>query len=666
MVANAASSVAKTAGGGAAGGGSSSRRKGDDGGEAIPMDDSSDAALSSQTGDASSRPGKEKKGMLKKTLKTFNKAANKVNPLRSSSKPSGPAGTPSNDDEKASEGGDLEIMSTKTASSSLLNDLGTDEAEEAVLSSVENRSKNTTAGEDGFRPAVEGENPPFNVPTLGRAFQRAMAKSNEGNRKDGRSSPSMKTMAQKVVAMKRLERAAMMHKQASVANFGGKKTNHHRRARTLLDTIGNVEEEKKDGDDNDAAFVFGGEDHFRGFDDIFNEDPSSRSGEDNDEEFNVESETAFAEEPGNEGQVSAHESLPLLAGEGSSDHLPSVSERQWRAKQLLMKKKWKKLSECLNPLRILKNFFVWFIRSSLMYAIPMFVTAWILFYYCGNPSPPEFFPGSATLSWWFNFVGRQLLIFELARLTQFFMIDFLVLSTRFVSRGLGPWVTIFCIQSKGWPFIIGSWGLWALLLLQGNSKFDYHWLYFTGIEIYSVGNSGSYIISSENYLRILLAMVIAGVLTTLKNTLITLYFGKRMFEAYKPRLEEILNDIIMISEVAELSMESHNIANVIGVEKKAKKKEPPHEINTANVSKGSNSRSSSQIEWSTVKFHDDRTGSQPTSMRGDYEEESTDLDSYSDDGGDFSEGKSGDYDASTYRIPIKDLLGEYRVGVVIS
>jgi hypothetical protein len=109
------------------------------------------------------------------------------------------------------------------------------------------------------------------------------------------------------------------------------------------------------------------------------------------------------------------------------------------------------------------------------------------------------------------------------------MIDLLVLHTRFVSRTLGPWVTIFCLQSKGWPFVVGSWGLWALLLLQGNSKFDYHWLYFSGIQIYSSGNSGSYVISSEAYLRVLLAMVIVGVFTTLKRTLSTLYFGRRMF-----------------------------------------------------------------------------------------------------------------------------------------
>ena len=196
---------------------------------------------------------------------------------------------------------------------------------------------------------------------------------------------------------------------------------------------------------------------------------------------------------------------------------------------MLVKKQWSQVTNILNPIRIIRSIIHSFIHSTLLLAIPLFITAWILFYYCGNPTPPEFFPGSATLSWWCNFFGRQLLLFEFARFCQFIMIDCLVLSSRWVSRTLGPWITIFCIQSKGWPFVVGSWGLWALLLLQGSSKFDYHWLYWTGIEIYSAGNSGSYIISSEPYLRVLLAMVLIGVSTTLKLTLVSLYFGRRMF-----------------------------------------------------------------------------------------------------------------------------------------
>jgi hypothetical protein len=68
-----------------------------------------------------------------------------------------------------------------------------------------------------------------------------------------------------------------------------------------------------------------------------------------------------------------------------------------------------------------------------------------------------------------------------------------------------------------------------MIFLHGNNTFQQHWLYFTGIRIYSLANSGSYILASNGYLRILLGMILAGVATTTKRTLLTLYFGKRSF-----------------------------------------------------------------------------------------------------------------------------------------
>lgn len=117
-------------------------------------------------------------------------------------------------------------------------------------------------------------------------------------------------------------------------------------------------------------------------------------------------------------------------------------------------------------------------------------------------------------------------------------------------------MTIFCLQSKGWPFVVGCWGVLCLFVLHGDSAFIHHWLYFTGIRLYSSANSGSYILNSDQYLRALIGMVLAGLATSVKRTLVTLYFGTRSIQIYKPKLEEILNDIIVISEVAELAAEA--------------------------------------------------------------------------------------------------------------
>lgn len=148
------------------------------------------------------------------------------------------------------------------------------------------------------------------------------------------------------------------------------------------------------------------------------------------------------------------------------------------------------------------------------------------------------------------------MLFELSRFTEFVLIDILTMSSRAVVQMLGPWVTIFCLQSKGWPFLVTFWGLYDMLFLHGDNSFQAHWFYWTGIEIYSRANSGSYILSSSAYLRVLIGMILAGIATTLKRTLLTLYFGKRSFDIYKPKLEEILNDIIVITEIAELGAEA--------------------------------------------------------------------------------------------------------------
>ena len=122
---------------------------------------------------------------------------------------------------------------------------------------------------------------------------------------------------------------------------------------------------------------------------------------------------------------------------------------------------------------------------------------------------------------------------DLARCTEYVAIDLIAISTRAMVRFLGPLVTIFFIQSKGWPFIVASWGLWDMILLHGDNEFQQHWFYWTGIQIYSKGNSGSYILASESYLRFLLAMVVAGLATSVKRTAVTIYFGKRNFGKFQ-------------------------------------------------------------------------------------------------------------------------------------
>lgn len=159
-------------------------------------------------------------------------------------------------------------------------------------------------------------------------------------------------------------------------------------------------------------------------------------------------------------------------------------------------------------------------------AIPLVMAAWILFYNLGNPGF-DFLPTPTTLSWWLNFFARQLLTLELARTTQFLLIDGLTLRTKFTINVGGPLITLFMIQAKGWPFLLFAWGCVDLVILHGDEPFAINWLYWTGLRIFSPGVSGAYLINSDVYYHFLMCLILSGVTTSLKRTFMAVYFGRK-------------------------------------------------------------------------------------------------------------------------------------------
>jgi hypothetical protein len=80
-------------------------------------------------------------------------------------------------------------------------------------------------------------------------------------------------------------------------------------------------------------------------------------------------------------------------------------------------------------------------------------------------------------------------------------------------RGQVSWLAVHCRMLGG---------LLNMLLLHGDGLFQQHWFYWTGIKIYATANSGSWILECENYLLILLCMLVADVLGTLKCSVLQL------------------------------------------------------------------------------------------------------------------------------------------------
>lgn len=145
----------------------------------------------------------------------------------------------------------------------------------------------------------------------------------------------------------------------------------------------------------------------------------------------------------------------------------------------------------------------------------------------------------------------------MARVIKFVLLDCIILAGGISVKIIGPFVTLLALQAKDWPFILSVWGILDACLLHGDDIFQNHWLYFTGWRIYSMSaSSGLYIISSEPYLRLLLCMILAGAATALKRTYLAISFGRRQYSIYKPKLEKLLLDVVLLNEVASLSAQA--------------------------------------------------------------------------------------------------------------
>ncbi|GAX29175.1 hypothetical protein FisN_28Lh004 [Fistulifera solaris] len=259
------------------------------------------------------------------------------------------------------------------------------------------------------------------------------------------------------------------------------------------------------------------------------------------------------------------EELPLLSGVLNGEYDPTdenaiLARRRKQKARRFIKMLHRKLRRlCRTGAQLIS-----FVRQGIatayfaFAAIPLVMTAWILFYNLGNPRF-DFLPGTTTLSWWCNFFARQLLTLELARLTQFFLVDGLTLRTKFTITVGGPLVTLLVIQAKGWPFLLFAWSVIDLLILHGDDPFAVNWLYWTGLRIFSPGVSGAYLINSDVYFHALMCLVFSGVVTSLKRTFMAVYFGRKTLVDFKPRMEQLMKDIVLIAEVAELAERIENM-----------------------------------------------------------------------------------------------------------
>lgn len=220
-----------------------------------------------------------------------------------------------------------------------------------------------------------------------------------------------------------------------------------------------------------------------------------------------------------------------------------------------------------------------FSKTVLVYfMIPATLIAAILFYFGGNPpTGSNNTLGKASASWWLLFLCRQVVTLSFALVTQAVVIDFLALETRILLRLVGPVITLLLVQSKGWPFITAWWAIYSFAMLEGESAFVAHWLYWQNpIGLFNEQNPSGEVVSNPWNRSILSVAIGLSAVTAVKRFVIGLYLGRKTFSKLRrgvrctlmvpyshlfqylsvhhgAQLAKVMKNMLLVSEVAKLA-----------------------------------------------------------------------------------------------------------------
>ena len=256
---------------------------------------------------------------------------------------------------------------------------------------------------------------------------------------------------------------------------------------------------------------------------------------------------------------------------GSTNRAASEAERKARRKR----REWQSVRELQDFFEPKKTTIALYFRVAFLYiAAPLIGIAAVLFYVADCPPTGRLVnngqpdangtllntegdvvdPNQASISWWLIFAVRQLVTFTLAKCAEAVFVDFLTIRARGTINVLGPWLTLFILQSRGWPSTVSIWAIFNFALLFGSSDFTEHWLYWQEyIGLFTAENPSGNVLNSEWNAKILTIALILGMAVSLKRLLLGLYLGKRTFNAYADQLASIMQRILLISEVATLA-----------------------------------------------------------------------------------------------------------------
>lgn len=161
----------------------------------------------------------------------------------------------------------------------------------------------------------------------------------------------------------------------------------------------------------------------------------------------------------------------------------------------------------------------------------------------------------SSVSWWFLFLGRQVVTFCLATFMQLIIIDFFTFRTKLIRNIVGTHASLtiageckkrfsiyfayfshrrfffsfsFTLASKGWPFILFMWAILNFILLYGSRNFARHWLYWQKyVGLFNAGNPSGNVTDKQVYKIILYVSAGLSVAVAIKRALMGNFVGKR-------------------------------------------------------------------------------------------------------------------------------------------
>jgi hypothetical protein len=157
-------------------------------------------------------------------------------------------------------------------------------------------------------------------------------------------------------------------------------------------------------------------------------------------------------------------------------------------------------------------------------------------------------------SWWILFVIRHMLVLTGAFAIQAIVVDFLAMRSRIGLNLAGPTVTLYTVQSNGWPFVLTVWGILSFLFLHGKSRFANHWMFWQGaIDMFNDTNPSGGIPSSASYQRLLITAILVGITVSLKRFWVGLLLGRQTYHRYATDLAALMKKVLLIGQLAALA-----------------------------------------------------------------------------------------------------------------